>query len=61
MAFNDFIKYYLVVGICHLHDDFVFSYLNCPKAKVNNGPIITRIEVINNSTHLYLQLHQIKS
>ena len=58
MSFYDFIQYYLVVGICHLHDDFVFSYLHCPKAKVNNGPIITRVEVINNSTHLYLQLHQ---
>ena len=58
MSYNDFTTFYLVVGICHLHQDFLFSYLHCPKSKVNNGPIITRVEVANNGTHLYLQLHQ---
>ena len=58
MAFEDFIKFFLVTGICHLHENYVFSNLHYPKAKANNGPLMTKVDVMNNGTHLYLQLHQ---
>ena len=58
MAYDDFIKFFLVTGICHLHEDYVFSNLHYPKAVANKGPLMTKVDVMNNGTHLYLQLHQ---
>ena len=58
MSYQDFITYYLVIGICHLYDDYVYSYLHVPKAKTHKGAVISRIEVVNSNTHAYIQLHQ---
>ena len=58
MSYKDFITYYLVIGICHLYSDYVYSYMHVPKAKTNKGAVISRIEVINKNTHAYIQLHQ---
>ena len=58
MSYKDFITYYLVIGICHLYSDYVYSYMHVPKVKTNRGAVISRIEVINNNTHAYIQLHQ---
>ena len=58
MAYEDFIKYFLVTGICHLHEDYVYSNLHYPKAVANKGPLMTKVDVTSNGTHLYLQLHQ---
>ena len=58
MAYDDFLKFYLVAGICHLHEDYVYSNLHYPKAIANKGPLMTKVDVMNNGTHLYLQLHQ---
>ena len=58
MSFNDFRRYYVVVGICHLYQDYKYSTIHIPKANTSIGPVLTRIEVQNDKTHCYIMLHQ---
>ena len=58
MSYNDYLKYYLVAGICHLYEDYVFTYLHVPKAQTSKGPVITRLECLQNNTHAYITGHQ---
>ena len=58
MSFNDFRRYYVVVGICHLYQDYKYSTIHIPKANTSIGPVLTRIEVQNDNTHCYIMLHQ---
>ena len=58
MSYNDYLRYYLVAGICHLYEDYVFTYLHVPKAKTSKGPVITRLECLQNNTHAYITGHQ---
>ena len=57
MSFSDFRRYYIVVGICHLYQDYKYTYLHVPKSITSLGPYLSRIEV-NDDTHCYLMLHQ---
>lgn len=58
MSFNDFRTYYVVVGICHLYENYKYTTLHIPKANTSNGPYLTRIEIQSNDTHCYIMLHQ---
>jgi hypothetical protein len=58
MSFNDFRTYYVVVGICHLYENYKYSTLHIPKANTSIGPCLTRIENQSNDTHCYIMLHQ---
>ena len=58
MSFDDFRTYYIVVGICHLYEDYKYSTLHIPKSNTSIGPCLTRIEIQSNDTHCYIMLHQ---
>ena len=57
MSFDDFRIYFVVVGICHLYQDYKYSTLHIPKSNTSIGPCLSRIE-IQNDTHCYIMLHQ---
>ena len=57
MSFNHFRIYFVVVGICHLYQDYKYSTFHIPKANTSIGPCLSRIEV-QNDTHCYIMLHQ---
>ena len=58
MSFNDFRTYFIVIGICHLYQDYKYTVLHVPKSNTSIGPYLSRIEVQNNESHCYFMLHQ---
>ena len=58
MCYDDFIKYYVTMGIAKLHMDYVTSFINVPIEKNNNMQII-KVNINNDENHCYLQLYQI--
>ena len=58
MSYSEFLKYFVIVGICHLCPNYYYTTLHVPKNVTKNGPVISRIEVRENSTHAYIMLHQ---
>ena len=57
MSFDDFRTYFVVIGICHLYQDYKYTFLHVPKSNTSIGPYLSRIEV-ESDTHCYLMLHQ---
>ena len=57
ISYSDFRTYYVVVGICHLYQDYKYTALHVPKANTSLGPYLTRIEV-QFDTNGYIMLHQ---
>ena len=57
MSFEDFCKYYLVAGICHLYQDYNYSTFHVYKNAASKGAFLTKIE-IDDDTNCFLMLHQ---
>jgi len=58
MSYKDFLIYFLVAGICHLYENYVYTFLHYPKTIVNNGPMVTKLTVNDNNNHCYVMIHQ---
>ena len=58
MSYNDFLVYYLVAGICHLYENYVYTFLNYPKNVINKAPMVTKLTVNNDNNHCYIMIHQ---
>ena len=58
MCYDDFIKYYVTMGIAKLHTEYVTSILSIPVEK-NTKMQIIQLNVNENENHCYLQLYQI--
>ena len=58
MSYKDFLIYFLVAGICHLYENYLYTYLHYGKESVNNGPLVTKVEVMENNCHCYIMIHQ---
>ena len=58
MTFEDFTKYFLVAGICHLYQDYVYTFLHVPKAKTSKGPVLSKLVSTTSNNHAYIMLHQ---
>ena len=58
MAFEHFLTYYTILGICHLFEDYLYTILHVQKEKVKNGPILSKLEIKNDNTHVFIMLHQ---
>ena len=58
MSFDDFRIYYVVIGICHLYQDYKYTTLHVAKSNTSVGPYLSRIEVQNDDNHCYFMLHQ---
>ena len=57
MSFEDFCKYYLITGICHLYQDYNYSTLHVYKESSKRA-FLSRIEIDGDNTHCFLMLHQ---
>ena len=58
MSFDDFYKYYLLAGICHLYKDYNYSSFHVFKEKSSKGAFLSKIEIDEYNTHCFLRLHQ---
>ena len=58
MTFEDFTKYFLVAGICHLYQCYVYTFLHVPKAKSSKGPVMSKLVSTMSNNHAYIMLHQ---
>ena len=58
MSLSDFCKYFIVIGMCHLYQNYYYFVLHVPRKISKVGAFLTRLEVKNDCTHLYLMLHQ---
>ena len=58
MSFKDFIKYFVVLGVCRLYSDYTSTLLRYEPEEVQQGCKITRVDVTVDNTNVYLMLHQ---
>ena len=58
MSFKDFIKYFAVLGVCHLYADYTSTLLRYEPEQAQQGCRITFVDVTANDTNVYLMLHQ---
>ena len=58
MSFEDFFKYYIIAGICHLYQDYNYSSLHIFKNASFKGAFLSKIIIDNDNTHCFLTLHQ---
>ena len=58
MSFEDFCKYFLIAGICHLYQDYNYSSLHIYKQSAFKGAYLSKIKVDVDNTHCFLMLHQ---
>ena len=57
MSFSDYLKYFCMMGICKLHEDYL--YVSCRIRKtMANVPNVIQIDVPSNNTHVYIQQYQ---
>ena len=57
MSYNDYLKYYVVMGFGKLHQDYVTRVLRVEKTEAVKCQVI-KVDVPQNNTHAYLQLYQ---
>ena len=58
MSFKDFIKYFVVLGVCRLYADYTSTLLRYEPEQVQTGCKITCVDVTVDNTNVYLMLHQ---
>ena len=58
MSFEDFFKYFIIAGICHLYQDYNYSTLHVFKKSVSKGAFLSKIIIDEDNTHCFLMLHQ---
>ena len=58
MSFEDFIKYFIIGGICHLYQDYHYSFIHIFKESTVEGAIISKLTINENNTHCFLMAHQ---
>ena len=57
MSFDDYLKYFCMMGICKLHEDYKYCVNKITRREVN-GPAVSKVTVNSNDVHVYFQLHQ---
>ena len=58
IAYNDFLTYFIIGGICHLYEDFVYTYKHYDKNITNHGPLVNKLVCENDDNHCYISIHQ---
>ena len=58
MGYNDFLTYFIIGGICHLYEDFVYTFKHYDKNIMNKGPIMSKLINENDDNHCYIMIHQ---
>jgi len=58
MSFDDFIYYYSTITICNIYEKYKYNYIHYDKSISEQGPALSKINIKNDNTHLYIMLHQ---
>ncbi len=58
IAYNDFLTYFIIGGICHLYEDFVYTYKHYNKEIIKQGPLVNKLICENDDNHCYITIHQ---
>ena len=58
MSLEDFYKYYIIGGICHLYQDYHYSFLHVFKETSVKGAFLSKLIINENNTHCFLMIHQ---
>ena len=58
MSYEDFLIYFETISICEIYSNYISFSIQYDKNKVFNGPILSKIEIKENNTNCYIQLHQ---
>ena len=57
MSIEDFCKYFVISGICHFYQNYLYTYFHVPKKITQQGPTLTKL-IVQNDSHAYICLHQ---
>ena len=58
MSFEDFFKYFIIAGICHLYQDYNYSTLHVFRKSASKGAYLSKIIIDEDNIHCFLTLHQ---
>ena len=58
MSFEDFYKYFIIGGICHIYQDYHYSFLHIFKESSVKGAFLSKLVIHTNDTHCFLMVHQ---
>ena len=58
MSFEDFYKFFIIGGICHLYQNYHYSFLHIFKETAIQGAFISKLIINENNTHCFLMAHQ---
>ena len=57
MSFEDFLTYFCMMGICQLHNDYIYNVIKIEPEEVHR-PSISKITVNGNNVHTFVKLYQ---
>ena len=58
MSFEDFINFFVIGGICHLYENYYYSFLHVFKESSVKGAFLSKLIINENNTHCFLMVHQ---
>ena len=58
MSFEDFCTYFLIAGISHLREKYVYTFKHYNKKDATNGPLVSQLDNKKNNNHCYISIHQ---
>ena len=58
MSFDDFHNFFIIGGICHLYENYKYSFFHIFKQSAEKGAFLSKIIINQNNTHCFLMGHQ---
>ena len=58
MSFEDFLNFFIIGGICHLYENYNYSFLHVFKESAAKGAFLSKLIINQNNTHCFLMVHQ---
>ena len=58
MSFDDFCELFIIGGICHLYQNYHYSYFHVFKESSIKGAFLSKLIINDDNTHCFLMVHQ---
>ena len=58
MSFEDFNNFFVIGGICHLYENYHYSFLHVFKESSIKGAFLSELIIVENNVHCFLMAHQ---
>ena len=58
MSFEDFYNFFIIGGICHLYENYHYSFFHVFKESTKKGAFLSKLIIDENNTHCFLMVHQ---